>query len=321
MNAAHYLLYPAHLTLDEVRRSVKGLSFGEQIINVLNTIVLSMGQEAFFQTTITLCVGDDSLHIGMAENVFLLFILIKYIMLHVFISSFRIFIIFVVFFFERLSNKRIHNILLFFSHRLDDVADGLFIVGFLFFDFIFFLVGFVIIIFTFRRIGMAQRKFFSSVDNSFFIRLFAVHDNRINRRSGISASQNKTYFANITVKYIIHVLFQLICINGKSINIAMLHKKFSGLSRFRFIKLTICINTFVTILQKSVAKNVVGIVMLVVPYERNLLPIIFFECVFHNCSAIRTFKIGFCGPSTKIILHFDFYLLRLFLHFPFCFDS
>ena len=126
MNAAHYLLNPTHFTLDKFRRSVKGLSFGEQIIDVLNTIGLSMGQEAFLQTTITLCVGDDSLHIGMAENVFLLFILIKYIMLHVFISSFRIF--FIIIFFKCLTNKCIHNCFLFFRKTINHIANSLFVI-------------------------------------------------------------------------------------------------------------------------------------------------------------------------------------------------
>ena len=95
----------------------------------------------------------------------------------------------------------------------------------------------------------------------------------------------------------------------------MLNKQLTCLARFSVIKCTICINTFITVLKKSMAKNLIWIIMTMIPNKRNGLTIIVLKSIFHDNSAIRAFKICFGSPSAKIeIFHFDFILLLL--NFP-----
>ena len=96
VNRAHNRLNPAHLTVNELGRCVKILSLGEQPINPLNTIsaglfgrTINMGKEALLHAAITLRIVNNGHLVGMAkDDVLLCFFLIKYIMLHIFISSF-----------------------------------------------------------------------------------------------------------------------------------------------------------------------------------------------------------------------------------------
>ena len=153
---------------------------------------------------------------------------------------------------------------------------------------------------------------FTGENFSFLFAFLTVLNNRFDRRTRVRASKHKTYLSNIAMNNIRHILFKLICINGEGHNIAMLDKQLASLSRFRVIKCTICINAFVTVLKKSVTKNLIWVIMTMIPNKRNGLTIIVLKSIFHDNSAIRAFEICFGSPSAKIeIFHFDFILLLL----------
>ena len=166
------------------------------------------------------------------------------------------------------------------------------------------------------RIGIFQRNILTRKDSSLFFRFFTMLNHRFDECPWISSSQNKTYFTNISMNNICHVLLQVVCVDGQSVYITMLYQKFCSLSGLRIVECTIGVHTFSTIFQQHMSKNVDHTLMFVIPNERNDFPVHMFERIFHDGSSIGTFEIVFCRPSTKIIItitHFEFLLLPCFL--------
>ena len=130
VNSAHNLLNPTSISLDEVRWSVKTLRFWEKEICSIDTVSLTlisilcgMCKEAFPQTTITLTISDNLFHIRMTENIFLLIcLLIKYIVFHIFVSSF-IFFFFAGRVFSYHAGNSIYSSLLFFVKCFEYIGD------------------------------------------------------------------------------------------------------------------------------------------------------------------------------------------------------
>ena len=125
---AHYTGYPTSITLNELRRVVKSLSFGEQPVNALNTIFLRMGKETFLKRTITLTISNNGVHSIVSKSVLLILIfVVKYVVLHFFISSFIIFGFRIA---HNLSDYRIHSGLLLIGESIKYIADSLIIIVF-----------------------------------------------------------------------------------------------------------------------------------------------------------------------------------------------
>ena len=161
-------------------------------------------------------------------------------------------------------------------------------------------------------IAMKNCDVFTSENFSFLFAFLTVLNHGFDRCARVRTRKHQTHLSNIAMNNIRHILFNLICINREGHNITMLDKKLASLARFRVIKCTICINAFVTVLKKSVAKNLIWVIMTMIPNKRNGLTIIVLKSIFHDNSAIRAFEICFGSPSAKIeIFHFDFILLLL----------
>ena len=129
VNAAHNLLDPTHLALDELRRGVEVAGLREQIVGRVDAIstrlrcILDLGgvgQEAVLHAAITLGVSNDRLHVVVADDILflLLGVLVEQIVFHCgFLLIFVVFGIFVAML-HHLSNDRIHGSLLLFSERV-----------------------------------------------------------------------------------------------------------------------------------------------------------------------------------------------------------
>ena len=315
MDTRHNLLDPAHLTLDELRRVVQALGFGEQSFNFLNAILFSMSQEAFLQAAIALTIGDDGLHRIMAQDILLIFhIVVKNIMFHFFVSSFRIIDSII---FECLTDHSIDNCLLLLSQSIEHISDSFFafvLLGF-FSHFrvlllLFSTIGMFKFLFVFLLLtspGVAKSNVLAGVNDSFFIRFLTMFDDGFNECTWICAGKDEAQFTNVTMHDIGPLLLKLICVNGQGIYIAMLNEKLCSSTAFCVVKLAIGIHAFITVLKHRMSKNFIGIAMLMVPNKWNLLTVIILESIFTDDSSIRALQVIARCPSAKIkIFHFDF---------------
>ena len=313
VNAINHARNPVRITLDELGRGIHGLRLGEQSIDCVDAIgSYSMSQEGLLQTASTLSIGENLLHIGMRQNITLHhLILVKNIVLHIIILLIIIFIIIIIIIsltsaFQSLANQCINYSLLLFSQSVKDVLNGL-IVG-LIFDLLGIFHGFFLL--HFFIIGMRQRNVLTGIDNSFFFGFLTMTDDGINECARVCTSQNEANFTNGPMNDISTVLLQLVRIDGQCRNIAMFNQPLSILTSFCIIKSTVSVHTFFSILEQCVAKNIKRFIVLVVPNQGNLLPVIIFKCIFSDGSAIRAFQIVSSSPATEIkSLHFEFFLL------------
>ena len=195
MDSTHNILNPAHFAINPLRRIVHRLGFREQGLDVFDTVC----QNAFLQATVALSIGKDCLHIAMAQNILLIFI-VKHIMLHFVFLLISVFVavvfLFFVDMFESFTDHAIHNSLLFFIHGFDDFCDSLAAFGLLFFSHFGFLLGLALLF-----ISVIDFNRFISIDDSLIIRLFSMLHDRIDKGTRISTSQNQTNLTNITMSY------------------------------------------------------------------------------------------------------------------------
>ena len=227
VNSTHNLSNPSHVTVNELRRCVKVLCIGEEIVNILYAVL----KECVLHASETLSIAKDFGKFGMSQNLILiLHIIFKDILFHFFFS-------FIIFgFIKSLSYKSIHNLFLLFIHSFDHIADSTFVCHFfillfffrlfsLFFRFIsmrYFIFNFFSRSFFYCLFFcMSKFELFSCKYHSFIRRLFAMNKNRINKCSRISASKNQTYFTDCSMNDVSTNLFKLICINRKGFDIPM----------------------------------------------------------------------------------------------------
>ena len=335
MNAIDNTGHPSVIGIENLRLlRINVLVFRQEHIHrlsiksvMLQLVLILVDLTSLLKATDTRGLGelDNLVEIRVGQDFLILHAIgVKNIVLH-FISSLRmIHFVAVIFFFvfvfififififitiDNIINHRIDGLLLFFIKRVKHIANGLFIrmlKRFIVFIHVRFFLRFIIFI------TMKNCDVFTSENFSFLFAFLTVLNNRFDRRTRVRASEHQTHLSNIAVNNIRHILFKLVGINGKGHNIAMLDKQLASLARFRVIKCTICINAFVTVLKKSVAKNLIWVIMTMIPNKRNGLTIIVLKSIFHDNSSIRAFEICFGSPSAKIeIFHFDFILLLL----------
>ena len=277
VSTIHNLLNPTHLTRDKARRNIKIASIGEQeVICTIDAIgcgasrilsIASVSQEALSQATVTLAIGKNSLHLGVAENALLLnLFILKNIVLHIVILLIH-FVFGLTRIFQCLANNSIDSSLLLFGQGIKHFADRLFRIGpFLFFFHRFFLlVGITLLVFR----GSMDHNIFVVVGIEFghiFAFVIMCHDN-VYVCARVSPCENETEFSNFAMKYFTAILFKLISPNGERTNISMTHKLLGKLTIFAVIKEAISINALITILENCVAENSIGVVVLVVPNQ------------------------------------------------------
>ena len=267
---------------------------------MLQLVLILVDLTSLLKATNTRSLGelDDLVEIRVGQDFLVLHAIgVKNIVFH-FISSLRMFHFFAVIFFfvfifvfifiiiGDITNHRIDGLLLFLSKRVKHIANGLFIrmlKRFIVFIHVRFFLRFIIFI------TMKNCDVLASENSGFLFAFLTVLNNRFDRRTRVRASKHQTHLSNIAMNNIRHILFKLVSINGEGHNVAVLNKQLASLARFRVIKCAICINAFVTVLKKSVAKNLIWVIMTMIPNKRNGLTIIVLKSIFHDNSAIRAF--------------------------------
>ena len=317
-SSIHNLRYPRHIPLDERGRVVQLLIVREQPLNIVDAV----GKSRLLHRAIALSIADN-LHLSLVgQNVLVLAnlsILIEYVMLHFrfllgscFVSS----VVFSICRRKSLADESIDNLLLFIGKSVKHIRDGFSAVVCLTVlvcvsDFLFYLLFLNFFLGHFRVLlfqifAMLELQEFTCKDDGGFIRIVRMLDYGIDERTGISTGKNEANLSNYTMKNISAILLKLISHNRKRRNIAMVYEKLRDLTGFGVVKLTICVNTFGTILEKGMTQNIVRIVVIVVPNKRNRLAIAILERIATDGPTIRTLEIVSGSPTREIkLLHFD----------------
>ena len=185
--------------------------------------------DCFFKRSAALCILQNTLHIGVAQELCCgTGLSVKYVVLHIIISFvIAVFHLFVVLIFVRAAlsvldchaDHGINRSLLLFCEGVEYFFDCLVVAsaGLFICHFDVFLL--------FRFFSVIQFKLFTGVDDSLVVRLIAVNQNRIDQSARVSSSKYQTHFADYAVHDIPADLLELVCINRKTGNVAVLYYK------------------------------------------------------------------------------------------------
>ena len=132
MNSTHNCGDPLHLSGDELRLILEGLSLREQPIDILNTVLICVSKERFLERTAGLTISQNCLNLRMSQlslifRTLVLIRTIKYVVLHFFFSFIICF--FCTALFCGNTYKVHHNFLLLFCHSINDILNSLFLTG------------------------------------------------------------------------------------------------------------------------------------------------------------------------------------------------
>ena len=276
---------------------------------------------------------QNLIHVGVSQNILLtIILLVKHIVLHR-IISFLIFIGFVIAdagIFQRLTDHCINDGLLFFAKCIKHIGDGLLVLGSIGFGLFNFFGHFrilLIFILGFNRCMNhdvfipASIQFLNFAING----IITVGHNKVNVCARVCACKNQTQLLNIAMKDFLPAigritLTKLICPDRKGTHITVINKFLCCLTGFGVVKISISINAFVTVLKKCMAKNGIGVVMIMVIHQGNFFSVIVFESIFLDDPTVSANKVVASRPSRKIairilsIRHFDFLLPHSILH-------
>ena len=308
MHTAHNSTHPARLALNEIGRRVQVLRLGEQIVNLINAV----GQEAVLQTSVALYVLHYR-HKLIVRKLVLLGLLIgglvEYIVLHRSFSSFRFFSSFAGFCLAVLHGRADHCVhygFLFLRKCIEHIGDSFVIIGFGFLCVFFFGL---FLLFPFIRVG--KREGITDIGNHSLvlfqvIHILSVYAHLVDIRPRICPRQNQTHFSDGAVDHIRAVLFELVGINRKTGNVAMLYHELRGFTGLGGVEQSVGVHAVLSVFQNCVTQNVVNGIVLVVPNQRNLFPVTILESVFSDDTIVGAFQVAPGRPSAEIVLHFEF---------------
>ena len=265
MNAVHNLLNPVGIVVNEQRLRFHSIGIREKIVDMLDAV----GKRAVAKAAITTNIRESSLHIRVADGVLRTGIFVKNVVLHGFFLLIIV-IVGVIFLAKSNSDHGVNNFLLFFGQRVENIADGFFIIGL--------VVG---------LIRMGKLNVFSGSNDAFLLFIVAMRDNSVDISAWICSCKHQTNFTNRSVKHIGAILFELVRINRKRAYVSMLNKSSCCFSGFCIIQITIGVYTLVSVFQHSMPENIERIIVLMVPDQRNIKPIILLERIAHNNATVR----------------------------------
>nr|DAG09080.1 MAG TPA: hypothetical protein [Caudoviricetes sp.] len=328
MNLLHNYSDPALVTGNTLRGAgTQILEIREQALNIVNTmlelILLSIDLHSGAQAAHALALGqiEDVHSIRMAQDIIPSILILKHIVLHGLVSSLVVFgFVFGVFFivvipigvkpFHRGADQCVQNSPLLLGHTVNHVLDGLFALGILLFLVVLRLI--ILGLMNQRRLVRSgeERDRLIGRQNHFLLSAFAMsHIHEFDESARVCAGDDETDLTDNAVHNIlVGCLLQPVGIDRQGCDVPVLHQQLGCLTTLRIIEGTIGINAVLAILQKCVAKNVGGFVVLVVPNQGNRLPITILECVMADRPSISADKIVSGSPATKVILRVHFEL-------------
>ena len=150
------------------------------------------------------------------------------------------------------------------------------------------------------------------IDNALINTGLAMGKHFVNMGLWVSTGQHQAQFSDNAMGHIASALIagilQPIRPNGKGRNVTVLHKSLRITSLVSVVKGHISPHALGLSLQKGMPQNILGIVMLVVPYKWHFLAVLLSECTRHNRSAVAAKHAKLGGPATAIVItlcHFD----------------
>ena len=262
---------------------------------------------------------DDALLVRMAQHGVLGVFLVENIVLHGVVSSFRVIVFLLVGVVlvlciiarlalgERPTNQPIHHGFLLLGHAVHHILDVLIIA-------IFFLavVGIALLVIVVLLIvgGVREGDFLGGGEDEFLLGAFAVSQiYKIDERAGVCARHNQTDLADHTMNHIAVLLFQLVGIDGQGLYIPMLDQEFGRFAALGLVEGTVGIYAICPVFQQGMSQNVGGIVVLVVPYQRDHSSITILECVLLDGPSIGADKVVSGCPAAKVTFQLHFELL------------
>ena len=139
-----------------------------------------------------------------------------------------------------------------------------------------------------------------------------MRNDGINCCSGVCTNCYKADFTDISMSYVSAELVNIICENGKRLEVTMHNRLVSVNALCGVIELTVSIHALWTILKQCMPKNIGYIFVLMGPNERHDLTVAMRKCILLDDSAIGASHITLGCPSTKVIVitadccHFEF---------------
>ena len=325
MSLAHHNVHPALITQQHFGRAgVNVLVIGKQGVNVVDAVrqflvILGIHGNGVLERADALVLGktDDAGLIGMAQLKGLVVAgLVENVLLHRIVSSFKIgmfcgLVVLVGFgsIFESLSHQGIDHSLLLFGKGLEHIGQSFVVLGLL----ILFLLAisrsivlFLVLGLLLAVVGVIKADLLSGINNGLFLVLLPMTHDRVDVGAGVCSGQHKADLSDRAVQNIRPLLLELVGINTQRGYVAVLHKKLGVAAGFRFVECAVGVNAVLTVLQQRMAQNIHCIVVLMVPDQRDRLPVIALECVLADRASIGAFQIVTGSPATEIVPHFEF---------------
>ena len=224
--------------------------------------------------------------------------------------------------FRSSGNEGIHDGPLLIGHAVDNVLNGFVILGLVLRLRIILGFGFglgVLFGFRFGRdqrrliIGMIKTDRLATSDDDFLLGTLAMGQiHEVDKGTRIRRTDNQTDLSDVPVNDILAAaighLLQPIGVNGKHMHIAVLNDLLGFLAALGFVQETVGIYAVLAVFQNGMAQDVVNIVVLMVPNNRNRHPVAMLESVPPDSSSVGANKIVSGCPATKVILQIHFEL-------------
>ena len=132
-----------------------------------------------------------------------------------------------------------------------------------------------------------------------------AHHHIVDERARVCASKNEAELDQFAVVNELVGFLQLVGVDGKSLDVAVLNSELQVLCLLGFVEETIGVDPVFTGFQDGVTKHVFPIPVLVHPHQRDLLAIEVFESPGGNRPTIQALQTHSSGVTTEVILHWQ----------------
>ena len=337
LHAAHHHAHPVVGLVNDAGRGVQQVIFREQPVDVVNAVAqsvhLTVLNAGICKSGLHGAAGLGGLHhlVDLVDAVLqhgALRVLLKYVPLHGFFLL--IVSLFAVTLFQGHAHQCVAALLLFGCHAVvhlfQRLAALLFVrpLGFLLCCFVGRCIAAVYKVvqrFAVRVQSMGNAQAAVCVDECFaalVVLVSTVLHHLVDQRTRVTACQHKAHFLNNAVLDSVARLLDAVCIDGKSVQVAIFHAGLRGPAGIRIVELCVAVHAPGPVLQQAVAKNVFQVVMVMVVHHGHNFTVAFLERIRCNGQAIIALGLSLRGPSAAVVIklrHFD--LPYSFLRLPF----
>ena len=154
----------------------------------------------------------------------------------------------------------------------------------------------------------------TGVDDAFVveqIHLVSVDEtDLVDEGAGVGTLQHQAHLTDVPVLDVAgRVLPDAVGVDRHGVDVAMTNGLSGGKRMRRFVKGSVTIHAIVTVLENHIAKQVLGIVMVVLPYQRNGLTVLIDERILANDESVGAAQIVLGHVTAEVTLHLELLLL------------